>query len=154
MSLGLSFRRVRIVAKSAYQLRHVRPSVRRYQCLIFASDINSPQEALCATLNIFTLLTVACSSTIHIKRTVPFPLGQWLRESATTLRSTYMTCHVSPNASVFPSSVSFHPHFILLFTLTLLRTCMQTDRRGKAANLQRKQCSLKHRGVMGRKVVP
>jgi hypothetical protein len=29
--MGLHFRRVRIVAKSAYYIRHVRPSVRMYQ---------------------------------------------------------------------------------------------------------------------------
>ena len=43
-----------------------------------------------AKLNIFVLLTVTYSSTTHIKCIVAFPFQQWLGESATILRSTYI----------------------------------------------------------------
>jgi len=35
-------------------------------------------------------LTVACNSKTHTKYTVVFPLQQWLREFAVTLRYTYI----------------------------------------------------------------
>jgi hypothetical protein len=39
-----------------------------------ASNINSPSNHSGATLNIFILLTVTCSSTIHTESTVAFPV--------------------------------------------------------------------------------
>jgi len=55
VSLGRSFRRVRIVAKSAYQLRHVRQSVPRYQCLIVAGDKFAPRALVCNTKYFYTV---------------------------------------------------------------------------------------------------
>jgi hypothetical protein len=121
-----------------------------YQCLIVASHINSPHKSLCATLNIFTLMTVTRGSKIHTKHTVTFPQGQWLRKRATMLRSTYMTHHVSPNASVLPCQ--YHSTHVS-YSLTLLRTCYQNDKQAKAGNLQTKQCSFEYRGAMNRKVL-
>jgi len=43
-----------------------------------------------ATLNIFIVLTVTCSSTIHRKHISEFPLQQWLREHATMLSCRYI----------------------------------------------------------------
>lgn len=40
----------------------------------FAGDIGLPQKHCCATLNIFTYLTVICSFTLHAKCIVAFPL--------------------------------------------------------------------------------
>jgi hypothetical protein len=54
VSLERSFGHIRIVA-STYQLGHVRQSVRRYQFLIVADDIYSPQQPLCATQYIYTV---------------------------------------------------------------------------------------------------
>jgi len=46
-------------------------------------------EHFCAILNIFTYLTVTCSSTIHMEHIAVFQLQKYLCKSATTLHYTY-----------------------------------------------------------------
>jgi len=55
---------------------------------IAAGDINSTLKYFCATLHIFVLLAVTCSSGMHRECTYAFPLQQWLREHAVLLRYT------------------------------------------------------------------
>ena len=55
-----------------------------------AVDINSPKKHCCATLSVFILLRVTCSSTIDKELTVAFSLPKWLRERVTMLHYTYI----------------------------------------------------------------
>ena len=56
---------------------------------IAASDINSTLEHFCATLHIFILLAMTCSSGMHRECIYTFPLQQWLRE-----RDVWIDCDV------------------------------------------------------------
>jgi hypothetical protein len=62
--------------------------MKSYVSSIVAGEINSLCKELCANLDIFTLLTVTCSSTAHIACIVVFPIQQCMREQTTTLRYT------------------------------------------------------------------
>jgi len=57
---------------------------------IAAGDINSTLKYFCATLHIFVLLAVTCSSGMHRECIYAFPLQQWLRERTVLLRYTYI----------------------------------------------------------------
>lgn len=61
-----------ITVGQKYRESYMKTSVR----FIVAGNINSPQEHLCSTINIFILLRVKCRSTIHTEHIVKFPLQQ------------------------------------------------------------------------------
>jgi hypothetical protein len=64
--------------------------MKTYVRFIVIGDSISPQKNCCATLNIFTKLTVTCSLATLTECIVVFSLQQWLRERATRLRYTYI----------------------------------------------------------------
>jgi hypothetical protein len=66
---------------------------------LFAGDINLQSKHCCATLDVFTQLTVTCSSTTHDECIVVFSLQKLLRERATVLRYTYIAQPVEEKMS-------------------------------------------------------
>jgi hypothetical protein len=132
VSLERSFGHIRIITKNTYLPRHVRPCQQVSVPHCCRRHKFAPSAFVCVQHSTYIhCLTVTCSSIIHIKHTVAFPLGQLLRESSTMLRSTYMTCHALPNASIFPRQYHSTHIFVLLFTLTLLRPCFRIERERK-----------------------
>lgn len=64
----------------------------KYVLLLLTTSIR--HKIIVVQLSIVILLSVTCSSALHTHRIVAFLLQQWLNESATMLRYTYIVCRV------------------------------------------------------------